>query len=177
MSARGAWRGLGTLWNSNKFSLISYSLNTHWIFFKMQHLDSKEIICLFNVYVPNNAGEKKDCWDSIKGLADLENLKNVIIAKHIKLTLQASEKRGGSIVRDPAREWVEYLMQDWDLLDIKPVAGTFTWSNKRVGPGHIVARLDHFLTIFLSKTPSFSWGWRLECAFSKTVPLIISLLV
>ena len=31
--ARGASRGLGSLWNPNKFSLISESLNTHWIFF------------------------------------------------------------------------------------------------------------------------------------------------
>jgi len=32
MSARGASGGLGALWNSNKFSLISESLYTHWIF-------------------------------------------------------------------------------------------------------------------------------------------------
>lgn len=110
----------------------------------MQHLDSKENICLFNVYVPNNAGEKKYCWDSIKGLADIENLENVIIVGDLNLTLHASEKREGSIVRDSAREWAEDLMQDWYLLDIKPVSGTFTWSNKRVGPGHIAARLDRF---------------------------------
>jgi len=145
ISAHGGSGGLGSLWNTNKFSLISESLNTHWIFLKMQHLESKEIICLFNVYAPNNAGEKKNCWDSIKSLADLENLENIIIVGDLNLTLLASEKRGGSIVRDPAREWAEDLMQDWDLLDIKPVTGTFTWSSKRVGPGHIAARLDRFL--------------------------------
>lgn len=59
ISARGALGGLGLLQNPNKFSLITESLNTHWIFKKMQHLESKEIICLFNVYAPNNAGEKK----------------------------------------------------------------------------------------------------------------------
>eukprot|EP00253_Pinus_taeda_P022298 PITA_22298 len=36
-------------------------------------------------------------------------------------------------------------MQDWDLIDIKPTVGKCTWSNKRVGPGHIAARLDRFL--------------------------------
>ena len=36
-------------------------------------------------------------------------------------------------------------MQDWDLLDIKPISGKFTWTNKRIGPGHIAARLDRFL--------------------------------
>eukprot|EP00253_Pinus_taeda_P032845 PITA_32845 len=36
-------------------------------------------------------------------------------------------------------------MQDWDLIDIKPTASKYTWSNKRVGPRHIAARLDRFL--------------------------------
>eukprot|EP00253_Pinus_taeda_P027391 PITA_27391 len=142
--ARGASGGLGLLWNPNKFSLISESLNTHWILLKLQHLESKEIICLINVYAPNNAGEKKLCWDSIKNLADLENLENIIIAGDLNLTLLSSEKRGGSIVRDPTRESMEDLMQDWDLIDIKPAIGKYTWSNKRVGPGHIATRLDRF---------------------------------
>eukprot|EP00253_Pinus_taeda_P036481 PITA_36481 len=144
-SARGASGGLGSLWNPNKFSLISESLNTHWILLKLQHLESKEIISLVNVYAPNNAGENKICWDSIKNLADLENLENIIIAVDINLTLLSSKKRGGSIVRDPARESVEDLMQDWDLIDIKPTASKYTCSNKRVGSGHIAARLDRFL--------------------------------
>eukprot|EP00253_Pinus_taeda_P025362 PITA_25362 len=144
-SARGASGGLGLLWNPNKFSLIFESLNTHYILLKLQHLESKEIICLVDVYAPNNAGEKKSCWDSIKDLADLENLENIIIFEDLNLTLLSSEKRGGSIVTDPARELVEDLMQDWDLIDIKPTTGKFTWSNKRVGPGHIAARLDRFL--------------------------------
>ena len=63
----------------------------------------------------------------------------------LNVTLAQDEKRGGSIVRDPAREWVEDLASAWDLLDIKPVKGRYTWTNKRIGPGHIAARLDRFL--------------------------------
>ena len=48
-------------------------------------------------------------------------------------------------MRDPAREWVEDLILAWDLMDIKPLRGLYTWTNKRVGPGHIAARLDRFL--------------------------------
>jgi hypothetical protein len=36
-------------------------------------------------------------------------------------------------------------MSEWDLEDVKPTKGRYTWSNKRVGPGHIAARLDRFL--------------------------------
>eukprot|EP00253_Pinus_taeda_P004621 PITA_04621 len=115
-SSHGASGGLGSLWNPNKFSLISESLNTHWILLKLQHLKSKETISLVNVYAPNNAGEKKLCWDSIKNLVDMESSENIIIAGDLNLTLLSSEKRGGSIFRDP-----------------------------RVGLGHIAARLDIFL--------------------------------
>jgi hypothetical protein len=48
-------------------------------------------------------------------------------------------------VRDPAREWVEDLASAWDLLDIKPAKGLYTWTNKRIRPGHIAPRLDRFL--------------------------------
>ena len=59
--------------------------------------------------------------------------------------LSTEEKKGGSIVRDQAREWVEDIILHWDLMDVKPPSGKFTWSNKRLGPGHIAARLDRFL--------------------------------
>jgi ribonuclease HI/exonuclease III len=145
VSARGASGGLGSLWNNSKYSLITQILNDHWLYLKLQLLDTKEVISLFNVYALVNAGEKKACWDSIRNLAETENVENVIIAGDLNLTLLLSEKRGGNIVRSPAREWVEDLMQEWDLLDIKPSNGKYTWSNKRIGPGHIAARLDRFL--------------------------------
>eukprot|EP00253_Pinus_taeda_P008456 PITA_08456 len=145
VAARGASGGLGALWNGNIFSLVEKASNTHWEMLKMQHVTTKEILCLFNVYVPVNAGEKKSCWDSLRQQADLVTLENVIIAGDLNTTLHSSEKRGSSIVRVSAREWVEDLLQDWDLLDIKPVSGMFTWSNKRIGPSHIAARLDRFL--------------------------------
>ena len=86
------------------------------------------------MYVLVNVGEKKVCWDSIRSLADLENLENTIIAGDFNVTLLSSEKRGGSIVRDPTREWVDDLMQDRDLLDIKPSNGKYTWSKQKSRP-------------------------------------------
>jgi hypothetical protein len=63
-------------------------------------------------------------------------------------------------VRDPAREWVEYIMSYWELEDVKPTKGKYTLSNKMVGPGHIAARLDRFLVqssfFLLCLTPSSS---------------------
>lgn len=40
---------------------------------------------------------------------------------------------------------VEDLALQWDILDFKPTRGLFTWSNNRVGEGHISTCLDWFL--------------------------------
>ena len=102
ISARGALGGLGTLWNANKFSRIKEVANTHWLLSTLQHVDSNETLYLFNVYVPGSVGEKKSCWESIRRMAEKEDLVNIIIAGDLNLTLSPAEKRGGSVVRDPA---------------------------------------------------------------------------
>eukprot|EP00253_Pinus_taeda_P022216 PITA_22216 len=96
-------------------------------------------------------------------------MENIIIARDLNLTLLSSEKRGGSIVRDPVREWAEDLLQDWDLLDIKLITGTFTWSNKRIGPGHIAARLDRFFVQSSFLLLGFSSLWTKEVDFMQRV--------
>ena len=40
VSARGASGGLGTIWNANKFSRIKEVTNTHWLFSKLQHVET-----------------------------------------------------------------------------------------------------------------------------------------
>jgi hypothetical protein len=126
--------------------------SAHWIFTKLLHKESGQPISLFNLYVPVQFSEKRACWDSLKSFLQQRNTENIIIVGDLNITLASSEKKGGSPVRDPAREWVEDLIMDWDLEDIKPVRGKYTWSNKRLGPGHIAARLDRFLiqTSFLT---------------------------
>ena len=98
ISARGASGGIRILWNPNKYALSYEARNTHSLMQKMQNLDTKEIITLFNVYSPVNIREKKKCWETIKHQADLISMENVIIAGDLNLTLHSSEKRGGSIV-------------------------------------------------------------------------------
>ena len=97
------------------------------------------------MYVPVSLTEKKDCWDSVNLFLNQHNTDNVVVVGDLNVTLALAERKGGSLVRDPAREWVEDLMMDWELEDIPPDKGKFTWTNKRIGPGHIAARLDRFL--------------------------------
>ena len=117
----------------------------HWIYTNLHHIDSGTRVSLFNLYVPNLLHEKKNYWDSVQAFLNLHNPRNIILAGDLNITLAVDEKKGGTPIRDQAKEWVEDIILGWDLLDIKPSVGKFTWTNKRRGPGHIAARLDRFL--------------------------------
>ena len=67
------------------------------------------------------------------------------MAEDLNLILSENEKRGGSSSTDPIKDIVEDIIATWDLIDIKPTTGKYTWTNRRFGPGHIAARLDRFL--------------------------------
>jgi exonuclease III len=144
-NARGASGGLCTMWNNSKLDLIHSDPRMHWICTQLLHKESGQTVSLFNIYVPQHIDEKRNCWQSIQDYLSENDLENIILGGDLNVTLSTEEKRGGSIVRDPAREWVEDLISTWDLMDIKPSKGRYTWTNKRVGPGHIAARLDRFL--------------------------------
>ena len=57
-------------------------------------------------------------------------LKNVILVGYLNLTLNINEKRSGSSVRDSSKEWVEDLIQKWDLMNINPGKGLYNWTNR-----------------------------------------------
>ena len=69
-------------------------------------------------------------------------LENIILSGDLNIILNQAKKRGGSLVRDPIRELVDDLILDWELSDAIPSRGKLTWTNKRMGPRHISARLE-----------------------------------
>ena len=76
-----------------------------------------------------------------------------IITGDFNTTISLDERRGGTKIRDPFIERLEDLMNAWRLTNIKTKWGKFTWSNKRLVPGHITSRLDRILvsSSFLNK--------------------------
>ena len=126
MSARGASGGLATFWDSTRLDIVEEEGTTHWLFTKLLHKESGHLVSLFNMYVQVSYFEKKECWDSLKLVLNQHNPENLVVAGDLNVTLALAEKKGRSIVRDLAREWVEDLMLDWDLEDIIPDRGKFT---------------------------------------------------
>eukprot|EP00253_Pinus_taeda_P015345 PITA_15345 len=52
---------------------------------------------------------------------------------------------GGNFYADLSRDSLEAIIQSYNLVDIPPLNGRFTWSNKRVGNNNIKERLDRIL--------------------------------
>ena len=110
ISSRGASGGIATFWNSSMFDLLEDYGTTHWIFTKLKHQDSGQQISLFNIYAPVLLTEKRECWDSLQLFLSANHHDNLVLAGDMNVTLALSEKKGGSPVRDPAREWVDDII-------------------------------------------------------------------
>ena len=95
------------------------------------------------------------------------SLWNIIVVGDLNLVFDPKENRGGNIGKDQMLPLVKDLIQQWDLLDVKPKRGLYTWTNNRIGVDHIVARLDRFLV-----QSSLLLGKRL--IFSKILPKLTS---
>ena len=90
--------------------------------------------------------DKTTFWEDLNKLKEELRGKYLIIAGDFNTTKSHMEKQGGTKVSEPFGEHMEDLMEDLDLLEPPLKNGKYTWSNKRMDPGHIVARLDRFLT-------------------------------
>ena len=55
------------------------------------------------------------------------------------------KEKGGLRGRDFMLGTVEEIIQNWDLNDLKPKSGRYTWSNHRAGAANISTRIDRFL--------------------------------
>ena len=97
------------------------------------------------MYGPTLNAQKERFWNSLEEQCVDKLLLPYFIAGDFNVTISADEHRGGTKVRDPFGERLEDLISQWNLADIKPKNGVYTWNNKRTGPGHIAARLDRFL--------------------------------
>jgi hypothetical protein len=100
---------------------------------------------MINIYMPNSYKDKLAAWASLSNLRNTMYLATCIIEGDLNTHLNQGEKKEGSKVRDPLSENPVDLISDWDMQDIKPIKGHYTWNNRRAGLQHIAARLDRFL--------------------------------
>ena len=65
-----------------------------------------------------------------------------MIAGDLNISLSPNEKKGGQRGRDFMLGMVEEIIQTYDLNDLKPKFGRYTWSNHRSGATNVSTMLD-----------------------------------
>lgn len=174
--ARGASGGILTMWDNSRWICSYTNIHQNWIFVKLEGKDNGAEVKIYNVYSPNHYREKEACWSALNTTIEEDPDSNIIFAGDLNLVMHSNEKRGGTFAPDPYRSKLEHIMQEKDLVDIKPKNRRYTWSNKRIGAGNIMERLDRFLVnvTFLS---TFSIGLSdiLSSSASDHYPITLSL--
>ena len=88
VSARGTLGGLATLWSENKFLLKSSFATQHQIYTELRHISNKISTTLFNLYVPVNFKEKKECWNTLSNFIEIYSLSNIIMVGDLNIILE-----------------------------------------------------------------------------------------
>lgn len=144
-NARGESRGINTPCMDIILELRGTKIRQHIVLTILKHKELECILHLFNVYAPVIYGDKRILWDTLLQFKE-ENLHQQSIVDGVFNTMLYSyEKRGGNQIQDPFKERMEDLISEWDLLDINPKQGKFTWTNRRGGHSHIASQLDRLL--------------------------------
>ena len=173
---RGASGGILTIWDRNKWICDSTSVHQNWIRITLESKTGGSKVTVYNVYAPNQYREKEMCWNTLEASIEEEQNNNLIIAGDLNLVMHANEKRGGNFTPDPSRSRLEAIMQEHDLVDIRPKNRRYTWSNRRIGAGNIMERLDRFL-ISIAYLSTFSTGHSniLNVSASDHYPIMLTL--
>ena len=65
----------------------------HWIFTDLQHIPRKTSLALFNLYVPVNLIEKKECWITLSHFIETQSPINIIVAGDLNIIINPEEKK------------------------------------------------------------------------------------
>ena len=74
ISARGTCGDLETIWMEYKYTLLSSFTSQNWIYTELLCSASKITLSLFNMHVPVNHMEKKECWTSLSNFLETQSL-------------------------------------------------------------------------------------------------------
>eukprot|EP00253_Pinus_taeda_P010445 PITA_10445 len=165
------------MWDNSKWSCNSTKINQNWISVNLESKEDGTMVRIYNIYSLNHYREKEACWNTLATNIEEDQDNNLILAGDLNLVLHANEKRGRIFGADPFKDRLEHIIQEQELVDIKPKNRMYTWSNRRLGAGNIMERLDHFL-INITYLSSFATGQSniLNNSASDHYPITLTLL-
>ena len=105
VSAQGSFGGLATMWLEDMFFMENSFETWHWIFTELCHTSSNISLVLFNLYVPINFLEKKECWNSLAYFIATYAPFNAIAADDLNIIMDPKEKKAESAGGTQCTKW------------------------------------------------------------------------
>jgi exonuclease III len=137
--------GILTLWNLQKFNLISIETTSFYLSVKLQVIETPDKVIFTNVYGPQLLDDKKRMIAALENLRDRHMNSHWILAGDFNIIVTLAEKKGGLRRLDKDVEVLSDFIEKLSLVDIRTCSGNFTWNNKRTSHRQVVSRLDRFL--------------------------------
>lgn len=90
--ARGASRGITTMWKKNTWKCTSKIVNPYWIKVTLEKQAEDKQIVIYNIYAPNHFRDKDQCWATLPEDIQTEDNRNIIFGGDLNLILHSMKK-------------------------------------------------------------------------------------
>lgn len=132
-------------WNKNKFFLQNALSTKHSLLVIFNMPDTKQTICITNVYGPQRIQEKCNMLEDLKEIRHHHGAHHWILSGDFNMITNLAEKKGGLRRLDKDVEAFSTFIAASKLIDVPIVNGIHTWNNNQGGNRQVSSRLNRFL--------------------------------
>ncbi|XP_010694718.1 uncharacterized protein LOC104907481 [Beta vulgaris subsp. vulgaris] len=135
----------GRIWLAWKHALIQVEIlfTTEQVIHALNTDKNSQYKMLFTaIYGLHNIEDRKPLWTTLQNIT--HNLEWIIMGD-FNSVLESDDRINGNPVTNAETEDFRHMLDKTDLMVVKGIGGTYTWSNKREGVDRIFSRIDRCL--------------------------------
>ncbi|XP_010683670.1 uncharacterized protein LOC104898313 [Beta vulgaris subsp. vulgaris] len=135
----------GRIWLAWKHALIQVEIlfTTEQVIHALITDKNSQYKMLFTaIYGLHNIEDSKPLWTTLQNIT--HNLEWIIMGD-FNSVLESDDRINGNLVTNAETEDFRHMLDNTDLMVVKGIGGTYTWSNKREGVDRIFSRIDRCL--------------------------------
>lgn len=146
IAAVGKSGGLWTIWDLVKFGVERIHCSSNrCLTMRMTCKSSKFSFVISNVYAPNVLANRRQFYTFIYNYHASFQQSPWLVGGDFNSPLNLEDKLGGKISLSTSMQDFKDFVNKNELIDLSLKGSRYTWSNRRIGKGFIMRRLDRIL--------------------------------